>query len=134
MNAPSPRNTIAALCLPLISLSLLSAPALAAGDVDAGKKVFRKCRACHVAESEKNGIGPSLQGVVGRVPGTVEGYKYSKDLAAFGAEGAVWDEATLNKWLTKPKDLVQGTKMSFPGLKDEEDRMNVIAYLKQFSQ
>ena len=104
----------------------VSAPAYA-GDAAAGEKVFKKCKACHTLEEGKNRVGPSLAGVVGRAAGTVEGYKYSK---AMKESGLTWDEATLDTFLTKPKDLVKKTKMAFAGLKKEEDRANVIAYLK----
>ena len=105
------------------------APAFAAGDAAQGAKVFKKCKACHVVDSATNKLGPSLQGVVNRQAGTVAGYKYSSAMSGFGATGAVWDAATLDAFLTKPKSLVKGTKMSFPGLKKQSDRDNVIAYL-----
>lgn len=105
--------------------------AASGGDPAAGKKVAKKCLACHSMKPGKKKIGPSLYGVVGRTPGTLEGFKYSKAMVAFGASGAVWDEATLDKFLVGPKKLVKGTRMSFRGLKKPEDRANVIAYLKQ---
>ena len=110
-------------------LAASAAPAFAAGDAANGAKVFKKCKACHVVDSAKNKVGPSLQGVVGRVPGSVGGFKYSSAMTGFGGTGAVWDAATLNTFLTKPKSLVPRTKMSFPGLKSQSDRDDVIAYL-----
>ena len=110
-------------------LAASAAPAFAAGDAANGAKVFKKCKACHVVDSAKNKVGPSLQGVGGRVPGTVGGFKYSSAMTGFGGTGAVWDAATLNTFLTKPKSLVPRTKMSFPGLKSQSDRDDVIAYL-----
>jgi len=118
----------------LVVVVLAEGTALAEGDPVAGEKTFKKCKACHVIDSAKHRVGPSLQGVLGRTPGTAEGYKYSSALKAFGEDGAVWDEETLDLWLTKPKDLVKKTKMSFPGLKKPEDRANIIAYLKQASE
>ncbi len=106
--------------------------ALAAGDAASGKKVFKKCKQCHTLEVGKTKIGPSLAGVVGRRPGTVEGFKYSQAMIDFGAAGNVWDEATLDVYLTKPRNLVKKTKMAFPGLKKESDRADLIAYLAQF--
>jgi len=106
------------------------APAFAAGDAANGAKVFKKCKACHVVDSAKNKVGPSLQGVVGRTPGSVAGFKYSSAMTGFGASGQVWDAATLDAFLTKPKALVKGTKMSFPGLKKADQRADVIAYLQ----
>ena len=117
-----------------LALALISAFAVAvafpaqAGDAEAGAKVFKKCQACHSTEAGVNRVGPSLAGVVGRKAGTVEGYKYS---AAMQDSGLTWDEETLDAFLTKPKDVVAKTKMGFPGLKKEEDRADVIAYLKE---
>lgn len=108
-----------------------SQAALAEGDAANGEKIFRKCHACHSIEAGKNKVGPSLHGVVGRTAGTEEGFRYSD---AMKNSGIVWDEQTLNTFLTKPKALVPGTRMSFPGLKDEQDRLDVIAYLKKASQ
>ena len=102
-----------------------------AGDPEAGKKVVKKCLACHTLKPGKKKVGPSLHGVVGRTPGTLDDFKYSKAMIAFGETGAVWDGETLDRFLTKPRNFVKGTRMSFPGLKKEADRANVIAYLKQ---
>ncbi|WP_425405947.1 c-type cytochrome [Hwanghaeella sp.] len=108
----------------------MGTPAMADGDAAAGKKVFAKCRACHKLDEGKHGVGPSLYGVVGRGVATADGYtKYSKALKEF-ADGKTWDDATLDAFLEKPKNLVKGTKMAFPGLRKPEDRANVIAYLK----
>lgn len=116
-------------------LALSAAPAAAAGDADKGKKVFNKCKACHmVGEKAKNRVGPPLNNVIGAKLGAVEGYKYSKAMIAAGEGGMVWDEETLSAYLLKPKDVVPKGKMAFPGLKKESDRVNVIEYLKQFSE
>ncbi len=104
-----------------------SGAARAAGDAEAGEKVFKKCKTCHSFDSGKKKIGPHLKGVVGRKAGSVEGYKYSKAMA--GAD-ITWDEANLDKYLTKPKAFMKGTKMSFAGLKKEAQRADLIAYLK----
>ena len=102
-------------------------PALA-GDVDAGAKVFKKCKACHWADKEKNKTGPHLVGIIGRTAGTLDSYKkYSK---AMKESGIVWDEATLTDYLRAPKKYLKGTKMAFAGLKKDADIENVIAYLK----
>jgi cytochrome c len=100
----------------------------AAGDAAKGKQVFAKCQACHSVEAGTNKLGPSLHGVVGRTSGTLEGFKYSD---AMKNAQLTWDEATLDKYLSNPKALVPGTKMVFPGLPKEEDRLAVIAYLKE---
>ena len=108
----------------------LSSSAMA-GDAALGEKVFKKCKACHVVEKEKHKTGPHLVNVIGRTAGTAEGYKkYSK---AMKNSGIVWDDETLNGYLEKPKKYLKGTRMAFAGLKKEEDRANVIAYLKQYS-
>jgi cytochrome c len=117
----------------VLAIAFTAGAAAAEGDADAGGKVFRKCKACHVVDSDKNRVGPSLMGVVGRTAASVEGYKYSKAMKAFGEGGAVWDDDTMSAFLEKPKTLIKGTKMAFPGLKDADDRANLIAYLKQFS-
>ena len=100
-----------------------------AQDVDNGAKVFKKCMACHAID-DKNKIGPSLKGIVGRKAATVEGFKYSDAMLAKGAEGVVWDEATLATYLPDPKAFVPGTKMAFPGLKKPEEVTDLIAFLK----
>jgi cytochrome c len=110
-----------------ISLTAV-APALADGDAANGEKVFRKCKACHTVDAGVNRVGPSLFGIVDRAIATVEGYKYSDAMTAFG-EGKTWTAEQLAAFLTKPKDLVPGTKMSFPGIKAETDRADLIAYL-----
>lgn len=106
----------------------LSAPALADGNPDRAKKVFNKCKACHVVDAEKNRVGPHLVGLFGRPSGSLDGFKYSKAMA--GA-GIVWDEDTLDGYLENPRKYVKGTRMAFAGLKKEQDRQDVIAYLKQ---
>lgn len=107
----------------------VATPALAAGDAAAGEKAFAPCKACHSTVADKNLVGPSLHGVYERKAGTLESFKarYSPNLEK---AGLTWDDATLDKWLTSPKDLVPGTKMTFVGLKDATARENVIAYLK----
>ncbi len=105
-----------------------------AQDAAAGEKVFAKCKACHVVDEDKNKIGPSLSGIIGRTAGTHPGFKYSKPMAEAGKSGVKWDEATLTNYLRDPKGMIKGTKMAFPGLKKDEDLANVIAYLKQYSK
>ncbi len=104
--------------------------AAGAGDPVAGKKVFKKCKACHFADKEKNKVGPYLKGVVGRKAASVEGFKYSEGMKAKGAEGLVWTEENLKTYLAAPKKFVPGNKMAFAGLKKEKDILDVIAYLK----
>jgi cytochrome c len=108
------------------------APPAEAQDAVAGEKVFARCKACHLADEDKNKIGPSLMGVIGRTAGTHLGYQYSKPMVEAGKGGLVWDEAALRNYLRDPKGVVKGTKMAFVGLKKDDEIANVIAYLKQF--
>ncbi len=125
-----------------LSLSAFSNSAFAEGDAAAGEKVFKKCAACHtIGEGAKNRVGPVLTGVVGRKTASFEGYKYSKSMTALGETGMVWDEESIAEFLTNPKKYLRAklddkkakTKMSFR-LKKEDDRANIIAYLKTFSK
>jgi cytochrome c len=114
------------------ALALVASAGMASaeGDPAAGEKVFRVCKTCHqIGEGAKNFVGPELNGLVGRKAGTVEGYHYSD---ANKNSGLTWDEATLKKYLKNPREVVPGTKMAFPGLPNETDIDNVIAYLAQF--
>lgn len=118
---------IAALC------AALAGPAMAEGDAEKGEKVFKKCKACHaVGEDAKNKVGPHLNGIVGAAAGANEEFKYSDALKEAAEGGLVWDEENLAAFLAKPKEFMDGTKMSFAGLKKEDDVANVIAYLATF--
>jgi cytochrome c2 len=114
--------------------ALLLAPSLALISIGAraeepGEAVFKKsCAICHTLEAGKNKIGPSLAGVVGRKAGSVAGFAYS---AANKDSGDIWDEPTLDAYLTAPQKFMPGTKMVFVGLKDPGDRKALIEYLKQ---
>ena len=116
------------ICQMVLALSLIlgAAPAVA-NDVASGEKVFKRCKACHYADKEKNKTGPHLVNVIDRKAGSIEGYKYSKAMAA---SGLVWDETTLTAYLKAPKKFLKGTKMAFAGLKKDADIKNLIAYLK----
>ena len=114
-------------------LTVFALPALADDDAAEGEKVFRKCKACHaVGEGAKNRVGPMLNGIVDNPAGQNPDFKYSSGLSAAAADGLVWDEEALETFLTKPRDFIDGTKMSFAGLKDEDDIEDVIAYLRTF--
>ncbi|MBB3020820.1 cytochrome c [Microvirga lupini] len=115
----------------ILPLALAFGPSLAqAQDAANGEKVFAQCRACHqIGPTAKNGVGPVLNGVIGRKAGTVEGYNYSP---ANKNSGLTWDEATFTDYIKDPKAKVPGTKMVYAGLKDEKRIADLIAYLKQF--
>ncbi|MBE0689980.1 MAG: cytochrome c family protein [Anaerolineae bacterium] len=101
-----------------------------AQDAAAGEKVFAVCKACHqIGENAKNGVGPELNGVIGRKAGSVPGYNYS---AANKNSGLTWDEPTFREYIKDPKAKVSGTKMVFAGLKDEKKVDDLTAFLKQF--
>jgi cytochrome c len=123
----------------LTALALLATPLAASSAafaqedlVAAGEKVFRKCQACHaVGEGAANKVGPQLNALFGRKPGSLPDYKYSEAMVAFGQD-KVWDEATLTPYLENPRGVVKGTKMVFPGLKKPEEIQAVLAYLATF--
>src|SRR4051812_13430243 len=101
-----------------------------AQDAAAGERVFAVCRACHqVGETAKNAVGPVLNGVIGRPAGTYPGYSYSE---ANKNSGLTWDEATFRDYIKNPRAKIPGTKMIYPGLKDEQKTTDLLAFLKQF--
>ena len=101
------------------------------GDVEHGKKVFKKCAACHsIKKDGKNKIGPALWSVMQRKSGELSDYNYSKALIN---HGQTWSFAELNGFLLKPATWIKGNKMGFAGLKDEKDRSSVILYMNESS-
>jgi cytochrome c len=118
----------------IVSVGVLAAGAASAADGDpaAGKKLFNQCMACHSLVKDKNGLGPSLHGVIGRKAATAEGFKnYSP---AMQKAGIVWSEENIAKYLADPKGFIPGNRMIFQGLKKDEDRADLIAFLKQASK
>jgi cytochrome c len=110
--------------------TLILAAAAQAQDAEAGKSVFGQCRACHqVGETAKNGVGPLLNGIIGRKAGTVEGYNYSE---ANKNSGKTWDEATFLAYIKDPRGFMPGNKMAYAGLKDDKRAADLLAYLKTF--
>ncbi len=107
---------------------MASGAALADGDPAKGEKVFLKCKTCHALEAGTNKIGPSLAGLFGRKAGSVESFKYSD---AMKNSGIVWDEKTLDEYVAKPAAKVPGTKMTFAGISKDDEREDLIAYLKK---
>jgi len=113
---------------------------VAAGDAGAGETVFKKCRACHeIGEGAKNKVGPRLTGVIGRPAGSIDDFEYSNGVEGAAEKGLVWGEDTVFAYIADPRAFLRAftgnpkakAKMTFK-LKDEQDRANVIAYLKSF--
>ena len=104
--------------------------------IEAGETVFKKCKSCHqVGEDAKHRTGPVLNGVVGRAAGAAEGFtKYSKALSGMAEDGLIWSEEDLALFLAKPRSYMKGTKMSFAGLKSDDDIAAVTAYLRSFEE
>lgn len=128
------RTTVASALLAAVPVV---APAVAAeiGDAALGEKVFKKeCSKCHqVGPDAKHRIGPILNGVFGQVAGHHEDFKYSKGMQRMHTDGLTWTLETLDAYLTNPRALVSGTRMSFAGLKDDTERAGVLAYLRTYS-
>ena len=108
------------------ALALLDVTAAEAGNALSGAELFKPCAACHATEAGSSKQGPSLHGIIGRKAGSLAGYAYSPAMKALGK---AWDAALLDSYLYDPAGTVPGTKMAYPGLKDENDRQDVIAYL-----
>ncbi len=117
----------------LLALTLVLGHAMPASAQDAalGEKVFLKCKACHqIGEGARNGVGPNLNGLIGRKSGSVEGYSYSE---ANKTSGLTWDEETFREYIKNPKVKIPGTKMVFAGIAKDEEIDNLIAYFKTFA-
>jgi len=116
----------------MVAAALIVVPmgAAVAQDVQKGENSFKKCLVCHaIGPGAKNKIGPELNGLDGRKAGTAPGYNYSD---ANKNSGIVWDEATFNEYIKDPRAKIPGTKMTFPGIKNEQEINDLWAYLKQF--
>lgn len=123
------RQTVCALiAVPFLAGSLVAEEA---GDPEKGKKVYRKCKACHFIDKPKKKLGPTLMGVFGRDVASVKGYKYSKLLVKKGKEVGKWDEKSLDAYLTDPKAFIGGRSKMILKLKKQQERRDIIAYLKQ---
>jgi cytochrome c len=110
-------------------LAMTGTGGASAQDAAAGEKVFAVCKACHqIGETAKNAVGPGLNGIIGRAAGTYPGYSYSD---ANRNSGLTWDEATFRDYIKDPRAKIPGTKMIYPGLKDEQKTSDLLAYLKQ---
>jgi cytochrome c len=110
----------------------LTGLAQAAGDPGKGNQIFdARCKACHSLEPGKHKIGPTLHGVFGRKAGSLADYNYS---SAMKAANLSWNEETLRQYLADPHKFVPGDKMMFPGIKNEAQLDDLIAYLKEATQ
>ncbi|MEO1918351.1 MAG: c-type cytochrome [Paracoccaceae bacterium] len=126
---------IQARLLPLIFVLSIAVSANAQVDIEDGAKVYRRCLSCHmVGEGAFNRTGPHLNDLFGRAAGSIEGFSYSKDMERTAAGGLIWDVENLEAFIENPKALVSQTKMRFKGIKDPEDRVNLMAYLRMFSE
>jgi cytochrome c len=114
----------------LAAATLATAPGARAQDAAAGEHVFHICMACHrIGPGARNLVGPELNGLDGRHSGSVPGYNYSD---ANKKSGIVWNAETFEKYIKDPRADIPGTKMIFPGIKDEKEIHNLWAYLSQF--
>lgn len=115
----------------ILALVLNSGSALAAGDAEAGGKLFSKtCGGCHsIGEGARGGFGPELNGIIGRPAGTTTDYQYSD---AMKNSGVVWTRDKLAAYIEAPKKVVSGTRMIFWGISDPEKIENILAYLETF--
>ncbi len=111
--------------------ALTPASAIAA-DVAAGQAIFARCKICHTVEAGgRSGVGPNLHGIFGRKAGSLDGFTYSE---AMKNSGITWDDDTIRQYLNDPKNFIPGNKMAFPGIKDEIELSNLLAYLHEAAQ
>ena len=126
IRSPAMRRSFIALAAAVAGCLSISLSAHAQ-NVDTGQKAFKQqCGLCHDTTAGKNRVGPSLFGVVGRKSGSVAGFHYSDGNKN---SGLTWDQATLDKYLTDPRGTVPGTTMTYAGVKNDEQRRDIIAYL-----
>jgi cytochrome c len=115
----------------MLAMASQTVPAFAA-DIAAGATVFARCKICHTAEAGgANKVGPNLHGLFGRKAGTVENFQYSD---AMKNSGVIWQDDTLAKYLRDPRAFIPGDRMAFPGIKDDAQLANLLAYLHQATQ
>ena len=119
--------------IPILAALLVSAPlaaeTLPPGDAARGETVAQRCLACHAVDRDRT--GPHHAGLVGRRAGSVPGFAYSAAMKKAGAGGLVWTRETLDRFLANPTKVVPGTRMGYAGVKDEQERADLIAYLER---
>jgi len=116
----------------ITAFALLMPGATQAADTEAGQEAFARCKICHAVEAGgRNTAGPNLHGVFGRKAGALDGFSYS---AAMKNSGIVWDDESMTKYLRDPRGSMPGNKMAFPGIKNDEEMANLLAYLHQATQ
>ncbi|MCU0985439.1 MAG: cytochrome c family protein [Acetobacteraceae bacterium] len=119
--------------VPMLAAAALLSHAMpaAAQDAAAGQRVFAQCRACHTVDNGgRNGVGPNLWGIYGKQAGQREGFRYSANMQELAQGGLTWTSENLNTYLRNPKDLVPRGSMAFAGVRNDEQRANLIAYLQ----
>ncbi|HEX3952923.1 MAG TPA: cytochrome c family protein [Stellaceae bacterium] len=124
---------VAAIVTAMVFCMAFTARTASAADVLAGQTVFNRCKICHKIEAnQRSTVGPNLHGIFGRKAGTLDGFAgYSEPMKN---AGIVWNDETLGKYLRDPKGFLPGTNMAFPGLKNDVDVANLLAYLHQAAQ
>jgi cytochrome c len=124
-----PMNQPAAL---LAFVAALTPASAIAADVAAGQAIFARCKICHTVEAGgRSGVGPNLHGIFGRKAGSLDGFTYSE---AMKNSGITWDDDTIRQYLNDPKNFIPGNKIAFPGIKDEIELSNLLAYLHEAAQ
>jgi cytochrome c len=116
---------------PVLLLAVAAAPPAGGQDAAAGQRVFNQCRACHTTDrGGRNLVGPNLHGVVGRRAGSVEGFRYSRPMQQKREQNFAWTEENLRAYIRNPGAIVPGGSMSYPGLRNEQQLNDLIAYLQ----
>jgi cytochrome c len=118
-----------------VLIALHSSPALAGSAPDpAGERLFNNCKSCHeIGEGARKKVGPHLDGIFGRVAGSLDDFKYSNAMREAGENGLIWDAKTLDAYLEKPRDFIPGNRMSFRGLDDPLKRRALVEWLETAS-
>ena len=106
----------------------------AGGDAERGETLYRQCASCHqIGEGAVNRVGPHLNGIFDRAAGEIEGFRYSDGMQRAATNGLVWDFETLDAYIENPRTLVSQTRMNFRGMVEQQDRDDLLAYLRLFS-